>query len=138
MMAQMVKNLPAMRENWVHSLGWEGPLEEGTAVHSSILAWRIPWTEEPGRLHTVQGVAKSWTWLSDFQFYFQVVLIVKNPPANAGDIEMQFDPWIRRIPWRRAWQPTPVFLSGGAWWATVRGVACSQTQLKRLSMQPFI
>ena len=45
--AQMVKNLPAMCETWVQSLGWEDPLEEGMATHSSILAWRIPWTEEP-------------------------------------------------------------------------------------------
>ena len=42
--AQLVKNLPAMRKTWVHSLGWEDPLEKGTATHSSILAWRIPWT----------------------------------------------------------------------------------------------
>ena len=40
---QLVKNVPAMRETWIHSLGWEDPLEEGTATHSSILAWRIPW-----------------------------------------------------------------------------------------------
>jgi len=46
----MVKNPPAMRETWVLSLGWEDPLEKGMATHSSILAWRIPWTEEPGRL----------------------------------------------------------------------------------------
>ena len=44
------KNLPAMRETWVWSLVWESPLEKGTATHSSILAWIIPWTEEPGRL----------------------------------------------------------------------------------------
>ena len=43
-----VKNLPAMGETWVRSLGWEDPLEEGMATHSSIVAWRIPWTEEPG------------------------------------------------------------------------------------------
>ena len=46
----MVKNLPAMQETGVQSLDWEDPLEEGMATHSSILAWRIPWTEEPGRL----------------------------------------------------------------------------------------
>ena len=62
-MAQMVKNLPATQETWVRSLGWEDPLEEETATHSSILAWRIPWTEEPGRL--VHGVAKNRTRLSD-------------------------------------------------------------------------
>ena len=48
--AQLVKNLPAMQETWVRSLGWEDLLEKGKATHSSILAWRIPWTEEPGRL----------------------------------------------------------------------------------------
>jgi len=46
----MVKNPPAMQETWVRSLSWEDPLEEGMAIHSSILAWRIPWIEEPGRL----------------------------------------------------------------------------------------
>jgi len=49
----MVKNPPAMQETWVQSLGWEDPLEEGVAVRSSILAWRIPWTEEPGRLQSM-------------------------------------------------------------------------------------
>ena len=48
LLAQTVKNLPAMRETWVQSNGWEDPLEEGMATHSSILAWRILWTEEPG------------------------------------------------------------------------------------------
>ena len=47
-MAQMLKNLPAMQETWVGSLGWEDLLEKGMATCSSILAWRIPWTEEPG------------------------------------------------------------------------------------------
>ena len=52
-MAQMVKNLPAMQKTQVRSLGWEDPLEEGTATHSSVLAWRIPWTEEPGGLQSM-------------------------------------------------------------------------------------
>ena len=91
LVAQLVKNPPALRETWVPSLCWEDALEERMAIHSSILAWRIPWTEEPGRLqfmesqrvghdwatyththththtHTaaVHGVAKSWTRLSD-------------------------------------------------------------------------
>ena len=60
-MAQLVKNLPAMWEAWVQSVGWEDPLEEGTATRFSVLAWRIPWT--------VHGVAKSWTQRSgDFPF----------------------------------------------------------------------
>ena len=50
LLAQMVKNLPAMRETWVLSLDREDPLEKGLVTHSSILAWRISWTEEPGRL----------------------------------------------------------------------------------------
>ena len=52
-MAQMAKNLPAMWETWVRSLGWEDPLEEGMATRSSVLAWRIPWTEEPGGLRSI-------------------------------------------------------------------------------------
>ena len=52
-MAQMVKNLPAMRETWVRFLGWENPLEKRMATYSSILAWRIPWTEEPGGLQSM-------------------------------------------------------------------------------------
>ena len=57
-------------------------------------------------------------------------LVIKKPPANAGDMRHRFNPWVRKIPWRRAWQPTPVFLPGksqdrGAWQATVNGVAGS-------------
>ena len=59
LVAQLGKNLPAKQETWVRSLGWEDPLEKETATHSSILAWRIPWT--------IYGVAKSQTRLNDFQ-----------------------------------------------------------------------
>ena len=59
----MVKNLPTVQENWVQYLDWEDPLEKGKATHSSILAWRIPGTEEPG------GLAKSWTRLSNRHFH---------------------------------------------------------------------
>ena len=52
-MAQTVKTLPAKQENWVCFLGWEDPLEKGMATHSSILAWRIPWTEDPGGLQSM-------------------------------------------------------------------------------------
>ena len=63
LMAQKVKNLPTMLESWVWSLCWEDPLEKGTVTHSSILVWKIPRTEEPGRLQSM-GVTKNWTWLS--------------------------------------------------------------------------
>ena len=53
LVAQMIKNLPAMWETWVQSLGWEDPLQEGMAIHSSILAWTIPWIEDPGRLQSM-------------------------------------------------------------------------------------
>ena len=52
LVVRMVKNLPAVQETWVWSLGWEDVLEKGMATHSSILAWRIPWTEEPNGLQS--------------------------------------------------------------------------------------
>ena len=61
LVAQLVKNLPAMWETHIGSLGWEDALEKGTATHFSILAWRIPWT-------IVYGITKSWALLSDFLF----------------------------------------------------------------------
>ena len=64
----MVKNLPTMQKTWVRSLGWEDPLEEGMATHSSILAWRIPRTEKPGGA-TVYGVSKSQTRLKQLSMH---------------------------------------------------------------------
>ena len=55
LMTQMIRDLPTVQETWVQSLGWEDPLEEGMATHSSILAGRIPWTEEPGGLQSHRG-----------------------------------------------------------------------------------
>ena len=63
-MAQIVKCLPTKRETWVQSLGGEDPLEKEMAIHSSTIAWKIPWTEEPGRLQSMGS--QSWTRLSDF------------------------------------------------------------------------
>ena len=64
LVAQTVKNLPAVQETWVQSLGWEDPLEESMATHSSILAWRIPMDRGAWRA-AVHMVAKSWTRLSN-------------------------------------------------------------------------
>ena len=66
-MAQLVKNPPAVWETWIWSLGWEDLLDKGKATHSSILAWRIPWT----MLH---GVTKSWRQLSNFHFHFEIFI----------------------------------------------------------------
>ena len=65
LMAQLIKNLPAMRETWVQSLGWEDSLEEGMATHSSILAWRIPWTEEPGGIQSMGSQRVSHVWVTN-------------------------------------------------------------------------
>ena len=162
LVAQTVKRLPTMQETWVWSLGREAPLEKEMATHSSTLAWRIPWTEEPCRLQSVgsQRVGHDWAtslpstsflpyklckyleiimylstghlvlllvsiWakeyalnpvknLSEFKVDFSLLkanlfgsAVVKNPPANAGDARD-----MGKLPWRRRWQPTPVFLPG--------------------------
>ena len=69
LVVQTVKNLPATQETWVQSLGWEHPLEKGMATHFSILAWRIPWTEEPGRLQSMglQRVKHKWATFTYFR-----------------------------------------------------------------------
>ena len=74
----MVKNLPAMQETWVLSLGQEDPLEKERATHSSILAWRIPWTEEPGGLQSM-GVAR-----------VEHDLVTKPPPPSPPKYMMFF------------------------------------------------
>ena len=146
MVAQTVKNLPAMWENWVWALGWEDPLEKGMVTHSSILAWRIHM--DRGVWQTpVHGVAKSQPWLSDFTFTFHFYALEKEMATHSSVLAWRipgmrshwvgrdwsdlaaasssgkeptcqcrrhkrhrFDPWVRKICWRRVWQPTPVFL----------------------------
>ena len=70
--AQIVKNLPAMQETQVQSLGQEDPLEKGMATHSSTLAWKIPWVEEPGRLQSMgwRRVGHDFTFTFTFTFHF--------------------------------------------------------------------
>ena len=70
LVAQTVKHLFTMRETWVRSLGREDLLEKEVAIHSSTITWKIPWTEEPNRLHVVHGAARSRERLSDFTFTF--------------------------------------------------------------------
>ena len=74
LLAQLVKNLPTMRETWVQFLGWEDPLEKRKSSPSSVLAWRIPWT--------AHGVANSRTRLSDFHFHFTLTLTCSAPNRN--------------------------------------------------------
>ena len=69
LLAQKVKNLPEMQETWVWSLDRDDPLEEGMATHSSILAWRIPWTEEPGGLQSVGSQRVRHGWMTEHSMY---------------------------------------------------------------------
>ena len=71
-----------MQETRVQFLGWEDLLEKGMATHSNILAWRIPWTEEPGGLHTVHGVAESRTGLSDSHTHTYTFVGVTSQPST--------------------------------------------------------
>ena len=64
LIAQLAKTPPAMRQTWVQPLGWEDPLEEGMATPSSVRAWRLPWTEEPGRRQSTGSQSR--TWLRDW------------------------------------------------------------------------
>ena len=78
LVAQTVKRLPAMQETWVQSLGQEDPLEKEMATHSCILAWKIPWTEEPCRL---QSTGRKESDTTERLRFTSVTQIVKNPPA---------------------------------------------------------
>ena len=93
-MAQTLKSLPVVLETWVQSLGWEDPLEKEMATHSSILAWRIPWTEEPGGLQStgLQRVG------CDFTFTFQKIATVKieGSQPQGGDPASQ-EPHLRPV-----------------------------------------
>ena len=82
MVAQIVKNLPAMQETWVPSLGWEDPLETGMATHSSILVWKIPWAQEPGGLQSMGS--QSQTQLIFSLFTFRQLLRFIKPHTQYG------------------------------------------------------
>ena len=90
LVAQMLKRLPAMREIWVWSLGLEDPLEKEMATHSSILAWRIPWTDEPGGLQSTGSQSR--IWLSDFTFTLTFVSLnpfhqfCSSPPTSLKEL----------------------------------------------------
>ena len=77
-----------MQETWAWSLGWKDPLEKEMATHSSILAWETPWAEEPGGLHTVHVVAKSWTRLSYFAFHFHFLMTYMGKESNYASIKI--------------------------------------------------
>ena len=107
-MAQLVKNLPLMREMQVWSLSWKDPLEEGMTTHSSILGWRVPWTEEPDGLQSMGsqrvwhnwahakayswreegGERKCWGWLFCLEFHLSLKLSAKIPRVLPGSVSL--------------------------------------------------
>ena len=107
LVAQTVKRLPPMQETQIQSLGWEDPLEKEMVTHSSILAWKIPWMEEPGRLHTVHGVTKSQTWLNNFTFR-QYIKKQRHHFANKGPYSQSYGfssshVWTWRLDHKEGW-----------------------------------
>ena len=137
-----------MHETWFQSLGQEDPLEKGTAAHCSILAWRIPWREDPGSYGLLslglQRVRHEWatnifrfpSWCSGKESTHQ-----RRRCRSLG-----FNLWVGKIPWRRKWQATPVFLPGKfhglrSLGATVHTAAKSWTTLRdwahKLTSQTF-
>ena len=113
LVAQRVKRLPAMWEAQVRSLGWEGLLEKEMATHSSILAWRIPWMEEPSRLQSMGPQRVGHDWATSPYIFGEV-------NGNSLQYSCLENPMVR-----------------GAWWATVHGVTKSQTgQVISRSLSP--
>ena len=99
-----VKNLPAIQETWIWSLGWEDPLEKGMATHSRILAWRVPWTEEPAGLQSMgwQRVEQDWmTKHTAHKAFINNTAMLVRPECLAA-LKGR----------RRRWHPTPILLPG--------------------------
>ena len=101
------------QSTWVRFLGWEDPLEKEMATHSGVLAWKIPWTEEPGRLQSMGSLRVRQTERLHFHFSLSCIGEGKGNPLQCFCLENPRD--------------------GGAWWAAVYGVAHSWTRLKQLS-----
>ena len=109
-MAQMVKRLSTMQETRVRSLGWEDLLQKEMAIHSSTIAWKIPWTEEPGRLQSMGSLESDTTERLHFHFSLSCIGAGNGSPLQCSCLENPRD--------------------GEAWWAAVYRVAQSQTRLK--------
>ena len=119
LVSQSVKSLPAMPETWVQSLGREDPLEKEMATHSSILAWRIPWTEEPSWLLS-RGSQRVDVTFRFFVWASLLAQLVKNLPARQ-------ETWVQSLgredPLEK--EMATHSMDRGAWWATIHGVTRS-------------
>ena len=113
LVAQRIKCLPAMQETRVQSLGQEDPLEKEMATHSSILAWKIPWTEKPSKLQSMGSQRVGHDWATSLSISLSPkAQQVKSPPAIQELQRQGFSVWVGKIPWRRKWLPTPHNLNG--------------------------
>ena len=121
-----------MQEIWVQSLGWEDPLEKETAIHSSILAGKTLWLEEPGRSQFMGSQRMGYDWHFHLTFGLLRWLSGKEFPCQCRGLKrLRFDGEVGKIPWSRKWQLIPVLLPGKFHSeATVHRVATSQTQLR--------
>ena len=105
-------------EDWVWSLGCADPLKEEMAAHSSILAWRIPWTKEPNRLWSIGMQRVRHDWATELNWTDPWLGVPGGTSGKESACQCRrhkkygFDPWVGKIPWRRKWQPIPVFLAG--------------------------
>ena len=142
-----------MQETQVQSLGWEDPLDKEMATHSSILAWRIPWTEEPGRLQSMGLQKVGHDWVTNRRRQWQPTPVLLPGKSHGQRSLVGCSPWGREESDMTEWLHFHFSLScigggngnplqcsclenprdGGAWWAAICGVAQSQTRLKRLS-----
>ena len=84
LVAQMAKSLPTMWETWVQPLGWENLLEKKMTTHSNILAWKIPWTEEPGRLQSMGSKRVGHKWVTSLSLCFYSLAFVYSAAINIG------------------------------------------------------
>ena len=132
---QTVKNLPAMQETQVRFLGGEDALEKGMATHTSILAWRIPWTEKTGGLYSPWGRKELDTteWLT----LFTAGPMVEYPPANARG--HRFDPWSRKIAHAEeqlSWCATTTEPVSHSYWSVRAYSLCSTIREARIIRSP--
>ena len=108
LVAQLIKNPSAMQEIWLCEL-------IGKTKRSRQRIWTVSrrgyLIDKHGKMFNLRSNQRN---ADNTSYCSQVALVVKNPPANAGDLRDSFSPWVRRIPWRGAWQPTPGFLPGGS------------------------
>ena len=109
LVAQTLKRLPAMRETRVRFLGWEDPLEKEMGIHSSALAWKIPWTEEPDRLQSMGSQRVGHDWATSLSFFLQTVCMVcswLNWPQAVFRFLLVGSFMNHCLNWNEAWTPT--------------------------------